>query len=82
MLYLFDNVNAPRGERIIETGTDAEQTRITCPYCGGCGTMAVETGTDSKTVYLYEEDLLHICGVCGEEMDIVRPGKYQCPNCD
>lgn len=29
----------------------------------------------------YEEDLKHICGECGAELEIVRPGKYQCPNC-
>lgn len=24
----------------------------------------------------------HICGKCGAELQIVRPGKYQCPNCE
>jgi DNA (cytosine-5)-methyltransferase 1 len=30
---------------------------------------------------VYESDLLHTCGDCGAELQIVRPGKYQCPKC-
>ena len=26
-------------------------------------------------------DPVHRCGDCGSELQIVRPGKYQCPNC-
>lgn len=33
-------------------------------------------------IVLYEEDLLHNCTSCGAELEIVRPGKYQCPNCE
>lgn len=28
------------------------------------------------------EDEIHTCGTCGKRMDIVRPGKWQCPECD
>jgi hypothetical protein len=36
----------------------------------------------SQATIVYEEDLLHTCGDCGAELEIVRPGKYQCPNCE
>jgi hypothetical protein len=29
-----------------------------------------------------EDDMTHTCGDCGEKLQIVRPGKYQCPNCE
>ena len=29
---------------------------------------------------VYEEDCIHKCGDCGEPLQIVRPGKYQCAN--
>lgn len=31
---------------------------------------------------LYEEDLVHTCETCGAILEIVRPGKYQCPKCE
>lgn len=31
---------------------------------------------------VFEEDLVHTCGRCGSTMDIIRPGKWQCPQCD
>ena len=34
------------------------------------------------TPAIYEEDPQHFCGTCGAELEIVRPGKYQCPNCE
>jgi len=30
----------------------------------------------------YEDDLDHYCGDCGRKMQIVRPGKWQCPICE
>jgi hypothetical protein len=30
----------------------------------------------------YEEDLAHTCGKCGNELEIVRPGSYQCNHCE
>lgn len=29
-----------------------------------------------------EEDCIHTCGDCGAELQIVRPGKYQCVRCE
>lgn len=29
-----------------------------------------------------DEGMIHICGDCGARLDIVRPGKWQCPNCE
>lgn len=31
---------------------------------------------------ILNEDLPHYCGDCGARLDIVRPGKWQCPNCE
>jgi len=28
------------------------------------------------------DDTIHRCGDCGAELDIVRPGKWQCPRCE
>lgn len=28
------------------------------------------------------DDLPHYCGDCGSRLDIVRPGKWQCPQCE
>lgn len=33
-----------------------------------------------EPVIIDEEDLVHTCGDCGMELQIVRPGKYQCVN--
>ena len=30
---------------------------------------------------MYEDDLYHYCGKCNSKMQIVRPGKWQCPQC-
>ena len=30
----------------------------------------------------YDDDLDHYCGDCGRKMQIVRPGKWQCPICE
>jgi hypothetical protein len=40
------------------------------------------TGTPVRCDAGEEEDALHICGDCGAELQIVRPGKYQCVNCE
>lgn len=32
------------------------------------------------TIEVYEENARHTCGNCGYELQIVRPGKYQCVN--
>lgn len=31
--------------------------------------------------YIPEDELIHTCGDCGATLQIVRPGKYQCPKC-
>lgn len=36
----------------------------------------------SFTDAYYEDDLRHCCLECGGEMQIVRPGKWQCPKCE
>lgn len=33
-------------------------------------------------VEIAEEDLTHLCTTCGTTLEAVRPGKYQCPNCE
>jgi hypothetical protein len=35
-----------------------------------------------QEIVIYEEDLLHVCADCGSELQIVRPGKYQCVVCE
>lgn len=41
---------------------------------------AIRAGTP---IVADEEDAepLHTCGICGQPLDLVRPGKYQCPRC-
>jgi hypothetical protein len=31
---------------------------------------------------MYEDDLYHYCGKCNSKLQIVRPGKWQCPKCN
>ena len=33
-------------------------------------------------VEVAEEDLVHLCATCGGKLEAVRPGKFQCPNCE
>jgi hypothetical protein len=35
---------------------------------------------DGEPIYL--QDINHYCGECYSKMQIVRPGKWQCPNCE
>lgn len=72
--------------------------KIRCCWCGKNatqnipprgihGTRAYGAVTNNATMYFAEfSDLLqpqlHICGRCGAELDAVRPGKWQCPNCE
>lgn len=37
---------------------------------------------EDDEIWLWDDDLPAFCGICGEEMQIVRPGKYQCINCE
>ena len=34
------------------------------------------------TRVVYEDDMIHHCGQCGALLQIVRPGKWQCPGCE
>lgn len=38
-------------------------------------------GTPVPEFFIELDDLPHTCGECGEKLQIVRPGKYQC-NCE
>lgn len=102
MRYLFDNVNTPRGERIIASldYSIEDENHASCDHagrcwlvddmviCPACGAVVAyvetqtnaQTGTDAKTIYL--DGATHYCMRCGGELDIVRPGKWQCPNCE
>jgi len=31
---------------------------------------------------LTDEEAVHSCGVCGSDLTLVRPGKYQCEKCE
>jgi hypothetical protein len=46
------------------------------------GTPHVCDGGEGADLSPTEEDALHTCGDCGAELQIVRPGKYQCVNCE
>lgn len=35
-----------------------------------------------KNGEIYEDELEHHCGQCGRMLEIVRPGKWQCPDCE
>jgi len=35
-----------------------------------------------QEVPIYEDDLTHFCGQCGTPLQHVRPGKWQCPECE
>ena len=44
-----------------------------CPKCKKAVTFTRKTRLTSRAA-----DLRHTCGDCGKELQIVRPGKYQC----
>lgn len=46
--------------------------------CEGCGRIGAR-GVVYENIFI-EEYLQHVCGDCGQELQIVRPGKYQCVN--
>jgi predicted RNA-binding Zn-ribbon protein involved in translation (DUF1610 family) len=52
-----------------------DYSKIVCRFCGA------RFKNSSLPEPIYDEDLLRACGDCGAELQIVRPGKYQCPKC-
>lgn len=36
----------------------------------------------SSKLEIHEDDLDSFCSQCGSKLEIVRPGKYQCPKCE
>ena len=37
---------------------------------------------NGSRLLIYEDEMIHVCGSCQKVMQIVRPGKYQCVNCE
>lgn len=44
--------------------------------------MSPATEGEGPAKDIAEEDLVHLCATCGGPLEAVRPGKYQCPNCE
>ncbi len=66
--YARDDVPALVAE-VKRLRAELEQKHKKCPY-------VVSFAADP------DEGALHTCGKCGAELQIVRPGKWQCPNCE
>lgn len=50
-----------------EHGREPNGDRLSCLNCGD---------------EIDEMDIPHYCGACGSRLQVVRPGKWQCPKCE
>ena len=58
---------------------------VTCPYCKGeirSNWYIRHLRKCRAAPTIDEAELFHICGVCGQALQLVRPGKYQCVHCE